>query len=357
METTQTKPFRGFESSLAYHWQKRLERTLTLYCLELLSECTERVWKLALDVYAYPYLLHTMAAVTSRTLLAHRRPSPLAIATANGKQSVGDSSDDEDLAPIKLSAEAEEILGEDAALMRSARKQFGNFYGNDAIRSSEQRDSEPQVHQRRRLGSLSPDQSNGSPLPRVIRVNSGPRPTIPGMFGRDGSFLYKNLPKTTEPESQPPQDLITPAPRLRRVRVSGGRSQNRSPPSKSSINKTGSAGIIRKEEHNTQEEDSPDGVDQKAHRDGEEPMPIGPSTVTRPRRGDENGVQSTMRVKRVGAGSFLTGPVRRGMIRRQSDEDDEDDVHTPQGSPKRVLPKDEDHALELVEGEVDNLQL
>jgi serine/threonine-protein kinase TTK/MPS1 len=358
VETTQTKPApRFWRANWRIIGKSGWKSALAIYYLELLSECTERLWRFILNVYAYPYSLHTMAAVASRTLLAHRRPSPLAIAAANGKQPVGDSSDDEDLAPIKLSAEAEEILGEDAALMRSARKQLRNFYGNDAIRSSEQRDSEPQVHQRRRLGSLSPDQSNGSPLPRVIRVNSGPRPTMPGTLGKDGSFLYKNLPKTTEPESQPPQDSITPAPRLRRVRVSGGRSQTRSPPSKSSINKTGSAGIVRKEEHNAQEEDSPDGMDQKAHRDGEEPVPLGPSTVTRARRADENGVQSTMRVKRVGAGSFLTGPVRRGMIRRQSDEDDEDYVHTSQGSPNGMLPRDEDHALELVEGEVDNLQL
>jgi hypothetical protein len=173
------------------------------------------LWKLTLHVYVYRPWLHTMAAVVSRTLLDHRRrPSPLAIASTHGKQTIGDSSDDEDLAPIKLSAEAEEILGEDAALIRSARKQLTSFYGNDAVRRSERKDSEPQVLQRRRLGSVSPGQSNGSPVPRVVRVNSGPRPTMPGTLGRDGSFLYKNHARTTELESQIPHDSITPAPRL-----------------------------------------------------------------------------------------------------------------------------------------------
>src|SRR3954463_6569687 len=131
-----------------------------------------------------------MAAVASRTLLDHHRHSPLAIAVTYGKQALGDSSDDEDLAPIKLSAEAEEILGEDAAPIRSARKQLQlrSFNGDDAVRPSAQTDPDPQVHQRRRLGSLSPGQSNGSPAPRVVRVHSGSRPAKPGTFGRDGSF-------------------------------------------------------------------------------------------------------------------------------------------------------------------------
>ena len=298
-----------------------------------------------------------MAAVASRTLLDHRRPSPLAIAATHGEPLVGDSSDDEDLAPIKLSAEAEEILGEDAALIRSARKQLRSFYGNDAIRCSAQKDSDHQVLQSRRLGSLSPGQSNGSPVPRVVRVHSGSRPPMPGTLGRDGSFLYKNHARTTEMESQTPQESITPAPRLRRVRVSGGRSQTRSPPSNSSTNKTGGAEVAGKEESATQEEDSLDGVNQKQHGDDEEPAAIGPSTAARTRRGDENGVQSTMRVKRVGAGSFLTGPVRRGMIRRQSEEDDVDHVDSSRGSPKSLIAKDQDQALERVEAGLDDLQL
>jgi serine/threonine-protein kinase TTK/MPS1 len=314
-------------------------------------------WKLTLHVYAYRPWLHTMAAVAPRTLVDQRGASPLAIAATHSKQSVGDSSDDEDLAPIKLSAEAEEILGEDVAPIRSARKQLRSYYGNDAIRRSGQNDSEPQLIQRKRLGSLSPGHSNGSPVPRVIRVDSGPRPTMSGTFGRDGSCLYKNHARTTEPGVPNPNDSITPAPRVRRVRVSGGRSQTRSPLSNSSTNKTGSAGTIQKEEHATQEEDTPDAVDERAHADEDEPAPIGPSTATRPRRGDENGVQSTMRVKRVGAGSFLTGPVRRGIIRRQSEEDDVNHIQSSQNSPNSSSPKEQDHVLEQVGAELDHLQL
>ena len=313
--------------------------------------------KLVLYVYAYRPWLHTMAAVASRTLLNHHRPSPLAIAPAHSKQSIGDSSDDEDLAPIKLSAEAEEILGEDAALIRSVRKQLRSFSGNEATRRSQAEGAEPQGLLRRRLGSLSPSQSNGSPVPRVVRIHSGPRPTIPGTLGRDGSFLYKNHSRTTEPEVQTLNDSITPAVRVRRVRVSGGRSQTRSPPSTS---KTGSVSTTQKEECATQEEDTPDAVSavgEGPNGEDDEPALTDPATVTRPRRGDENGVQSTMRVKRVGAGSFLTGPVRRGMIRRQSEEDDVNHIHNAQGSPNSSLLKAKDHVFEPIQTERDHLQL
>ena len=255
--------------------------------------------------------------------------------------------------PIKLSAEAEEILGEDAVLVRSARKQLRSFYGSDAIQRPAHKETGPQLLQRRRLGSLSPVQSNGSPMPRVVRVNSGPRPTVPGTLGRDGLLLYKNHGRTPESESQTPHDSTTPAPRLRRVRVSGGKAQTRSPPSNSSTSKPISTGLVQREEHAAQEDDSPERVDQNVHGNDDDPVPIGPSTVTRSRRGDENGVQSTMRVKRVGAGSFLTGPVRRGMIRRQSEEDDVE--HAP--SPNSSSPGDQDHAPEQVEAKQDHLQL
>lgn len=300
-----------------------------------------------------------MAAVASRPPLNHHRPSPLAIVPAHGKQSIGDSSDDEDLAPIKLSAEAEEILGEDAALIKSARKQLRNFYGNDAARRSDPKTAEPQVFQRKRLESGSPGQLNGSPVPRVVRVNSGSRPAIPGMLGRDGSFLYKNHVKATEPEMQSQHDSITPAPRLRRFRVSEGPGQTRSPLSSSSTSKTGSARTTQKEEHATHEEDGADAVHESAPGDDDEPAPIGLSTVTRPRRGEENGVQSTMRVKRVGAGSFLTGPVRRGMIRRQSEEEDDDvnNVQSTQASPGGSLSKEQNNPVDPVQAELDHRQL
>ena len=75
----------------------------------------------------------------------------------------------------------------------------------------------------------------------------------------------------------------------------------------------------------------------KAYNDGMEPQTvlregetalseavaqIGNLSITRT-RGEDTGVQSSIRVKRVGkvAGRYLSGPARRGMKRRQSDED------------------------------------
>lgn len=263
------------------------------------------------DVYGYRQTSPTMAAVASRTILDRRRPSPLAVAYSKPS----DSSDDEDLAPIKLSAEAEEILGEDE-VVRSARKQLRAFRGG------EERSSGQKPFSGIRLASFSPTASNGSPAPRIVRVAAGPRPTMPGTLARDGSFMYRNHGRTAEIEAQPPNDLVTPAPRLRRVRVSGGRSQTRSPPSNSSTNQPDSAGTIRKQQLDIQAKDSPDSSRRSLHEENEDLAAVGPYTITKSRRGEENAVHSTMRVKRVGAGSFLTGPVRRGMIRRPSEEDD-----------------------------------
>lgn len=53
---------------------------------------------------------------------------------------------------------------------------------------------------------------------------------------------------------------------------------------------------------------------------------IGSSSVLRGRSGEDVGPQSSLRVKRVGrlTGTFLNGPARRGVLRRQSEENNEE---------------------------------
>lgn len=53
-----------------------------------------------------------------------------------------------------------------------------------------------------------------------------------------------------------------------------------------------------------------------------ESVPMGASTIYKT-KGEDPGMHNSLRVKRIGkvAGSFLSGPARRGMIRRQSEED------------------------------------
>ena len=286
---------------------------------------------------------------TASDRLHSRRPSPLAIAVkdfaSSGKTVVGDSSDDEELAPIKLSDEAREILGEEASQNGSAHRDRRDGRGGSDAGSIVQEEFALKRQGRSRLGSLSPMQANGSPVPRVVRVGPGPRPAGPGTVGRDGSFLYKNHARTIESQAPLHQDSITPAPRLRSVRVSGSRSQTRSPPSISSTSRAGTDDLPKDEAPDTRLGGSP-GSGQYGNGPVEDDHArVGPCTVSRSRRGDENGVQSTMRVKRIGAGTFLNGPVRRGMIRRQSEEDDVHQVYNSSGSPGNS-PRPSDHQEE-----------
>ena len=66
--------------------------------------------------------------------------------------------------------------------------------------------------------------------------------------------------------------------------------------------------------------------DRKSRLEDDPVSRVGTSTVLRGRNGDDFGPQSSLRVKRVGrlTGTFLNGPARRGVLRRQSEENNDD---------------------------------
>ncbi|KAJ9615528.1 hypothetical protein H2200_001603 [Cladophialophora chaetospira] len=259
----------------------------------------------------------------TRPAMQRAQPTPQLVPTA--KQShldrglTGDSSDDEDLAPIKLSAEAQAILGEDNGQQEADKENII-----------------PQVHHTKTLGAIEsrrrskatplemlkssspPQQRDGSPAPRVVRVTSSVRPSVPSIMGRDGSFMYKVHEKSAARVQAAPQASETPAPPVRRIHVSSGRGPSRSPPSERPVEQV----------HEAQPENpAPTSKTSTSPRSGasrssvEEYNAAMPSTISRPKKGDENGAYSTMRVRRIG-GALSNRPVRRGMVRRQSEEDD-----------------------------------
>ncbi|EHY53840.1 Serine/threonine-protein kinase mph1 [Exophiala dermatitidis] len=259
------------------------------------------------------------------TRLATHRAQPSAHATAPeykasqpGRNMTGDSSDDEDLAPIKLSAEAQAILGE-VDPHSAPDKENWEPHSRQTRPANEEYEKQrgPAIEV---LKKSSPHQQrDGSPAPRVVRVTSGARPGPPAILGRDGSFMYKIHEKPSTRIHSDFHDSQTPAPRIRRVRISDSRRLSRSPPSHQQpdsaqrqdqqVDASQSAGRSHSPQ-NHHSQSSPD----------EEGGAI-PSTILRSRRGEENGPQSTMRVRRIG-GALLNRPVRRGMVRRQSEEDD-----------------------------------
>lgn len=205
-----------------------------------------------------------------------------------------DSSDDEDLAPIKLSAEAQAILGEEQA---QAERE------NIELR---RKDIEASLHEAlRQHRNRSPQLHDGSPAPRVQR------PSPPMVLERDGSFAYKIHDKSKTFGSLS-SDSRTPAPRLRKIRVSGQRTQAKSPPS--------AGGAVQENEIQVYE-------DEGSHSELERPSSANneeggqePHTIARPRK--EAGSHSTARTHKIGTGTLLRGAVRRGMVRRQSEDEE-----------------------------------
>ena len=250
-----------------------------------------------------------------RAYATRASPEPI-----TSKDLTADSSDDEDLAPIKLSAEAQAILEDNS--------QSGSPKGYNANQDPPRRHNGGDIEhmssdriQALRQISPSPGRADGSPAPRIVRVASASRPTALSSIARDGSFMYKTVGKAEDRPYRVVADAKTPANRLKKVRVSGSRSASQSPPStKSAVRAMNdhvpSTGRNDRQDncHESPEETSP----------REEHIPVGPSTIARPRRIDENQPHSTARLKRFGAG-FGAGPIRRGMIRRQSDEDEAQD--------------------------------
>ncbi|ERF71110.1 hypothetical protein EPUS_07782 [Endocarpon pusillum Z07020] len=274
------------------------------------------------DLYRRPSK-RTLTRTTSGQL-GSRRTSPLVLSAqaasrtfeerGAAKVSVGDSSDEEDLAPIKLSAEAREILGEEASQV-STSPGAGKIDDDSAQRRLALRQAE-----RLGLAAREAERSSGSPLPRAAQHGSGSRPQAAAL-GRDGSFFYKKI--GDHGSGGQALDAITPAPQVRTVRINGSRSQTRSPPSSSPATQTQNGDSQTKQSSEPHDHERSGGRRSDITAE-DEVAPLGSTTVTKSRRGEEHGLPSTMRVKRTGkmTGTFLNGPVRRGMIRRQSEEED-----------------------------------
>ena len=268
----------------------------------------------ASPIPAHPYILETRrhpprAAHRSAVSRSQMKPSPLTNGFRQSYARPSDSSDDdEDLAPIKLSAEAQAILGEENSQAQSDKENIEpQSYG---MRSSY--NSDLQSNAQRSL-----PQRNGSPTPRVVRQPATSRPSPPALLERDGSFAYKVYDKSKTYGSLESHSK-TPAPTLRKVRVSGSRSQTKSPRSAGTVER----GMLQSEaEHDGSLEIGERGPSPQ-HEEGNH----GPYTISRPRRTKETGAHSTIRASKSGSGRYLNGPVRRGVIRRQSDDED---AHEP----------------------------
>ena len=233
------------------------------------------------------------------------------------KFSIGDSSDDEvPVAPMKFSAEAKALLGEEASILGGSspsQKNESHIGGvlqelHERANAVRRRSPIPLGITRLRERTASPASSR-SGSPRIVRLNVG-------------AAVPSTLRKTTAVDNSPQQaqqqnDLITPAPRTRDlqrdspVARSGDTSSGARESSTAKILSAGSEAQVEPMS-NSREHSS-------IH---ETALQMSNLSISRT-KGEETGVQGSMRIKRVGkvTGRYLSGPARRGMKRRQSDED------------------------------------
>ncbi|KAI1978400.1 hypothetical protein LOZ53_003205 [Ophidiomyces ophidiicola] len=219
--------------------------------------------------------------------------------------STGDSSDDDDFPePIKFSASVKALLGEDASgLDTSPRRSYIDGRNGQRLRQKHVRIASP--GERRVSGG---GRGGGTSPLRIVRVGSEARRSP-----KDGSAAPLRE-KTGYDEMEGGKiDFITPAPQTRSVRIATG-STTRSPSASiPSANGVSSSEVSRHEERSFVERIQ----DEKSY------VRTGMSTMPRARGEAETGIQGSLRVKRVGklSGLFLNGPARRGVLRRQSEEE------------------------------------
>ena len=230
------------------------------------------------------------------------------------KFSIGDSSDDEvPVAPMKFSAEAKALLGEEASVLGGSspsQKNEGPIGGvlQERVTAVRRRSPVPLGAMRLRERTASPASSRfGSP--RIVRLNVG-------------TVATSTLRTTTAVENSPQQaehqhDLITPAPRAR--------DNEKDPPTTKSSNLSSDArGSSTAKTLSAGSEGQPEPMSHSREHSSIHETGLQMSNLSISKsKGDDTGIHGSMRIKRVGkvTGRYLSGPARRGMKRRQSDED------------------------------------
>lgn len=239
--------------------------------------------------------------------------------------SAGDSSDEEVPEP-KFSASVKALLDGDG--LGSSPHRRAPSYERRPVAGSRQQSKSPR--------NTSPhDRSTGSPAPRVVRIGAI---SSTSRFSREGSPLSNSQSAESEAQDRP-NDFITPAPRHRSVRINVSRSGTRSPPSISPSVPRSTERYSGDEYGSGDRSDS----DRKSRLEDDPVSRVGTSSILRGRNADDIGPQSSLRVKRVGrlTGTFLNGPARRGVLRRQSEEDNEENYLLDEGVRENVEHEDD----------------
>ena len=231
--------------------------------------------------------------------------------SAAWKFSIGDSSDDEiPVPPMKFSAGVKALLGDDASVIGGSSPSQQRDDSQD--RKAVGREPEKPL---RRMSPMAASFRNRTASPAGSRSGSPRIVRLPASAAVAPSTLRKS---TTVVEGggssggDGRRDLITPAPRVRGQATHSSAPQPGNDAEEPRTAKTSSAGSEAQTELSKSREHS--GIHEAIAE-------MGNLSINRT-KGDETGAGS-VRIKRVGkvTGRYLSGPARRGMKRRQSEED------------------------------------
>lgn len=276
-------------------------------------------------------------APPARPTFVRREAAPVAAtgnpaeqpASRTRRYSDHDSSDDDLPVPMKFSALTNALLNDEASMLGSASPiaqiNEHNLSGSTAVAQRHTYTEPPAPEQMARERTASPAMVSRthSPYPRRVVRLSG----TPGSLRRTTSLSNSVRAPSEQVPSRPgsPLDLSTPAPYPRTVRIPITASSNHGSSFGSSgraSNRIGSGSGARAAALEQEEMEDPATVARPYNATSLGSVTrYGSSTANRTRYGEEAGMQSSMRVKRLGkAGSFLSGPARRGKRRQSEDE-------------------------------------
>lgn len=265
---------------------------------------------------------------------------------------------------MKFSALTKALLDGEASILEptspvASSNQY-NLSGSTAVeppRHSSIEPSLPDHRARERTASPVTGSRAHSPYPRrIVRLSGTPRSSVLRRTTSLSSAVRAHAEQeAARPES--PLDLSTPAPVPRTVRI----------PITASVTHGSSFGSSGRLSNRIGSGSKMTGADAEGI---EEPATIarphnatsmgsvsryGASAVNRARYGDETGIQSSIRLKRVGkvAGTFLSGPARRGK-RRQSEEDQEPESQENEENRESPLTSQESQSQEPESQEPEN---
>ena len=289
----------------------------------------------------------------TRTAEANGRPTSRSAEDRPKKFDLNESSDDEMPKPMKLSSLTRALLNDDVAeaeraqspppvrrrsVLSSAtsgvaatngvateKRLVKRSGGMRTTRSTSTRlSSRPTSRQSSRLPSPQCSRDNSPVRKRVVRLSATP---VGGTRVHRRSNSTSGSSQHQRPISQSSVDdnkedadgVNTPAHGVRQVRIAVGSSATRARSTASSAAGSRRTDASTNSDYEAVEEPRTANKPQTALNQGSIPR-FAASTAARTRPDEAQHPQGSMRIKRVGKGSFLSGPARRGR-RRQSEEE------------------------------------